>query len=105
MGSDGQIFGRNLGMGTQAAEEDQSSDDEEEEEIAKPNQMRKDEAALEERLEWARGISAKQKVQILQSKTLQHNECKESTAPFLLHVDKYVNDVREGFPSTDTTDC
>ena len=40
-----------------------------------------------------------------EKKTLQNNECTESTAPFLLHVDKYVNEVREGFPSTDTTEC
>ena len=82
MVSDGQFFGRNLAMGTQATEENQSSDDEEEEKIAEPNQMRKHEKALEERLVWARGFTAEQKFQMVQSKTLQHNECKESTAPF-----------------------
>ena len=87
--SDGKYLGRKAGKGAQATEEDQSSEDEEEEEISEEDQMRKHMGALEHKLAWVEGLTVDQKFQKLQSKTLQQDECKESTTQFFTQLDKY----------------
>ena len=87
--TDERLFGRNAAKGAQVTEGNQSSEDEEEVEIAGEAQMSEHLAALGHRLAWVEGLTADQKLQQLQHKTLQKDEVKENMKIFFTQMDKY----------------